>query len=177
MKRGMITVADLRARSSVDPVTGCWHWLGAKAIDGTPRIWTVDHERADKRSMSGPKAVWNIAHQKAPLSGYLIYRRCVTCDCVNPVHMAEAKDKAAIGIHISRNGARKGTNVEQRRANASKGRIARGIVDTPADVVLTLRAAPASVSNTTLAAQLGMSDSTVSSIRRGRTRASCGVAA
>jgi ethanolamine utilization microcompartment shell protein EutL len=120
--------------------------------------------------MSGHKAVWNLAHGKAPLPGFLIFRRCVTTDCVNPVHMGEAKSKADIGEHIARNGARKGTYVEQRAASAAIGRAVRGIVDTPAEIVLALRAAPASVSNLELAAQHGLSHTTVSSIRLLRSR-------
>lgn len=161
------TIADLRARSVQDPATHCWHWLGAKSPDGVPRIWTFDHERGDKRGMSGPKAVWNIAHGAAPRPGHLVYRRCVTCDCVNPSHMAQAASKKEIGAHIARNGARKGTSVPQRRANLLKAAAAAGIRYTPPEIVQAIRAAGPGPTNLELAALHGCAHSTVSKIRRG----------
>lgn len=168
MTRGILTVSDLKARSVRDSATHCWHWQGAKATDGTPRIWTVDHERAEKRCMSGPKAVWNIAHCCAPRPGWLVFRRCVTRDCVNPSHMAQARDKSEIGDHIARNGARKGKNLAARRANAAKGRAALGIVDTPPEMVRLIRSL--SGTNVSIALQTGVSHGAVSRIRRLQSR-------
>jgi len=162
--RGLCTVADIRARCCVDRVSGCWHWLGAMS-DRTPRIYTFDHERGEKRSMSGPKAVWNIAHGASPLAGYLVYRRCITRDCVNPVHMGEARDKAAIGLHIRRNGCRQGTSTEQRRANMRLAWAAAGIVKTPDHVIAAILAADLNRSNGDVGRELGIAPTTVSKYR------------
>jgi hypothetical protein len=161
------TTADLEARSLRDAATHCWHWQGAKATDGTPRIWTFDHERGEKRCMSGPKAVWNIAHQAAPRAGWLVFRRCVTSDCVNPSHMAQASNKAEIGVHIARRGSRKGKFAEQARANARKASAAAGIVYTPPEIVRAIRAAGPEQTSLALAAIHGLAHQTVSRIRRG----------
>lgn len=161
-------IADLDARSLRDAATHCWHWQGAKAAEGIPRIWTFDHERGEKRCMSGPKAVWNIAHQAAPRPGWLVFRSCVTPDCVNPAHHAQAPDKAAIGQHIARRGGRKGTHLEARRANAAKAHAARGITPTPAEVVLAIRSM--SGTNVAIAAATGVRHQVVSQIRRGESR-------
>lgn len=178
-KRGMLTPADLRARSRIDPLDAnpydpCWHWLGAKATDGVPRIWTVDHDRIEKRTMSGPKAVWNIAKGKGT-GDRLAYRTCVACDCVNPTHHALATDKAEIGAHIARTGSRKGTAIPQRRANAIKAREAAGIATTPREIVL---AAWAWIgSNVAFAKLHGICHTTVSRIRRGESHKQVGQAA
>lgn len=98
-RRGFATIEDLKRRSVVDPVTHCWHWQGAKAVtDGIPRIHAFDHQRGEKRTMSGPRAVWNIAHNESPRA--LVYRGCQTTDCVNPAHHRQAWTAAEIGQHI-----------------------------------------------------------------------------
>lgn len=163
--RGVLTVDDLRARSQVDPVTGCWHWQGAKSAC-TPRIHTFDYAAGDKRVMSGPAAVWNIAHGDSP-GRYIVFRRCLCHDCVNPVHMGRARDRAEIGLHIARSGKRQGTAVEARRANIAKAHEARGIVPTPADVVLAIRSEGDDPTNLALAAKYGLRHTTISRIRRG----------
>ena len=168
MKRGVLTVADLRDRSRIDPVSGCWHWLGAKATDGTPRIWTLDYDRVEKKSISGPRAVFQISHGCAPRQGWIAFRRCVTTDCVNPVHVDQARDKRAVGEHIRLSGRRKGTAVESRRANLLKAHAANGITPTPREVVLACRAAADSVTNKALGELYGIDHTTVSRIRLGQ---------
>lgn len=165
--RGVTKVADLRARSIIDPQTGCWHWQGAKSA-GVPRIHTFDHELGEKRSMSGPKAVWNIAHGEAPGPAFLVFRRCVCSDCVNPVHMARALSKAEIGRHVGLTNARKGTSLPQRQANIRKAWEATGITVTPPEVVRAIRAAGKEQTSTSLAAVHGIAHQTVSLIRRGQ---------
>ena len=165
--RGVLTIADVRARCKVD-LGGCWHWLGAKAVDGTPRIWTLDYARCEKRAMSGPKAIWNIAHGCAPTPGFLAFRRCMTTDCVNPVHIALARSKAEMGAHAARFGKRKGTNLEQRRASIEKAWAANGTILTPPELVRMIRAAPKEVKNTELAERLHMKHNTISKIRLGK---------
>lgn len=167
MTRGLLTIAAVRARCIVNHDTGCWHWQGAMSTDGTPRIWTFDHERGEKRTMSGPKAVWNIAHQEAPRKGWLVYRRCVVDDCLCPVHLAQARDRIEIGRHIAGSGRRKGTAVESRRANAIKAQMAAGIVVTSPDIVRACRAAPEGVTSASLSKLYGIAPQTVSRIRRG----------
>lgn len=165
MKRGVSKIEDLKARSVVDPVTHCWHWQGARAVDGTPRIWTFDHERGEKRAMSGPKAVWNVAHGE-PRAGCLVFRRCGSTDCVNPVHHGQARDKAEIGLHIRRAGWRKGTHVAERAANLVRAREAAGIVRTPDEIVKAIIEAPLSEPGSSVAARLGVTHQVVSRYRR-----------
>jgi hypothetical protein len=170
--RGFSTNADLRANSRIDPLdrnpySPCWHWLGSTCGQGTPRLWTFDHDRGEKRSMSGPKAVFNISRKKGTGDG-LAYRTCMSRGCVNPEHHAWAKDKAEIGAAIRADGRRKGTSVEQRRANVKKAWAATGLELTDRTIVIACRAAGPDVSHVELAARFGIHRSTVSMIRRGR---------
>lgn len=160
----ILTVTHLRSRSKPGK-GGCWHWQGAKSQDGTPRIWTLDYERADKRCISGPKAVFFIA-QRCGLNGRIAYRGCFTTDCVNPDHIRTAADKAEIGAALARVGIRKGTAIEQRRANVAKAQAAKGIKPTERAIVLAIRQAPTSVTGRALAAEHGIDHRTVSRIRR-----------
>lgn len=163
-KRGIRLISDLRERSEMNQRTMCWHWKGAM-FRGHPRIHTFDHEVGDKRSMSGPKAVWNIAHGEAPNG--IPFRRCLCRDCVNPAHLILARDKAEMGAYIARSGKRKGVNMEQRRAAALRGLAAQGITPTPDNVVLDIRTS--SETGRALAARLNLSEQTISHIRCGRT--------
>jgi hypothetical protein len=165
---GFLTIADVRQNCRIDPASHCWHWLGAKSTDGTPRVWTVDHERIEKRTMSGPKGLWNIAHGEAPRRGWLVYRSCVCADCMNPAHLAQAASKRDIFTHIARSGRWKGTCMEQRRANARLAQQASGAIPTAASIVLAIRAAGLQVTNQALATAHGISHTTVSRIRLGK---------
>lgn len=160
-----ITVTNLKNRSERREGSACWHWLGATAKDGTPRIYTVDYDRAEKRPMSGPKAVFFIA-QRCPLNGRLAYRSCFTAGCVNPDHIRTAATKGEIGRAVIAAGSRKGTHTEQRRANIAYAHQASGCLPTPRAVVLAIREAPKSVTGRQLAELHNISHQTVSRIRR-----------
>lgn len=174
MSRGIAKVADLKARSRIDPLdrdpyTPCWHWLGGKTTDGTPRIHCFDHDRGEKRTMTGPRAVWNIAKGTGP-GRQLVYRCCFQMDCVQPEHLRLAASRAEIGAAMRAVGNRKGTHVEARRRNILRAIEAHGVKPTPEEIVLACRAAPRAVSNVELARVHGIAHTTVSRIRRGETR-------
>lgn len=159
----ILTIADLERRSKRSPGDLCWHWQGAKAPDGTPRIWTFCHDALDKKVLSGPKAVWNIAHGESP-RGRLVFRSCVCTDCVNPAHMKLANSKAEIGAHIRLNGARKGSTPE-RLQNIQAAWAAAGVIVTPPDVVRAIRADSGTLK--AIGARHGVNYRVVGRIRRG----------
>lgn len=158
----ILTVEDLKARC-VRNTTHCWLWQGATASDGTPRIHTLCHASMDKRTLSGPKAAWNIAFGQAPRG--LVFRCCQQRACLNPAHLRQARDRAEIGQHIRRLGSRKGTAVAQRRANQRVAMEANGLQLLPDAAVREIRAAPKSVNNKTLGKQYGVAHQTISRIR------------
>lgn len=164
IKRGINTVDDLRERSVLDPVTHCWHWQQATSPSGHPRIWTVDIDYMDKRVLSGPRAVWYIAHGTR-LNGKSAYMGCWVADCVCPAHVRSGWQRQVISL--AANAGCMGGHTEQRAIAARKARQAAGHVDTPAELVLALRQALGTAPVRTLAKQLGMSRSTAYRIARG----------
>lgn len=169
LPRGVLTVDDLKARCVVDPVSHCWLWQGATSDLGRqPRIWTFDHERVEKRAMSGPLAAWNIAFGEAPRPGHLVFRCCQRNLCLNPAHLRQAASKKEIGLHIQRAKTRVGTHVEQRRENVRAAWRATGCKLIDAAIVREIRQASASTTNRKLAALHNVSEGVVSNIRRGK---------
>ena len=174
-KVGLATVADVRARCVINPTTHCWEWQGARQYrtavsKGMPVMHAFDHARGEKRTMSGPLAVWNIAHGRSPLPGYKVFRACCCTTCVNPAHLREAKDDAEIGLHQRRSGLLRGRTSDARRANVLKAQAAAGIVYVTDEAVAAIRSAPPDVTGVVLAQRLGISEQSVSRIRRGLRR-------
>jgi hypothetical protein len=136
-KRGINVIQDLKDRSDIDPVTHCWNWQGAFQ-GGTPRIHTFDYRTGEKQALSGPLAVWMIAHEEAPREGWLVFRRCTSKRCVNPAHHEQARDQAEIGAFVAAQGRRKGSNIHARQASAARGRAIQGIVETPDETIIAI---------------------------------------
>ena len=164
----LLTIADVRAKCIVNHDTGCWMWQGASAADGTPVLHTIDYERKEKRTMSGPKAMWNIAFGEAPRIGWLVHRRCVNVKCLCPVHLGQVRNRAELGRHIALSGKRKGNSIEARRANLVLALAGSGIKPTSPEIVRACRAAGPEVTGASLAALYGIAQQVVSRIRSGR---------
>jgi hypothetical protein len=169
-RRGVATIADLRARSIVDPITHCWIWQAAK-IKGSPRIWTLHLDDMEKRVLSGPRATWYIAHG-TNLGSRVAYMACWNPACVCPVHVracnshSELNRLAGKGGVFKRSGAAFAANV----ANAAKARAAAGHRDTPPEVVQAVRqAAGPGTTQRAIARSLNLSNTVVSRILRGET--------
>ncbi len=168
VRRGVATIDDLRARSVLNQSTRCWHWQGAK-IKGAPRIWTLHLDDMEKRVLSGPRAVWYIAHGTT-LGNRVAYMACWNKDCVCPVHVRSCQKSefnhvaALAGVFNKTPAARAACLV-----NAAKARAARNAVDTPAETVLAVRAAAGTASQTEIARSMGISKTVVSRILRGET--------
>ena len=176
-RRGIATISDIKVRCIVDGATHCWIWQGGTSgPKGLPAIHTFDHARGEKRVMPGPLAVWNIAHQAAPVMPF-VYRACQCRLCLNPAHLREARTQTEIGLHIRRAGTRKGKNREQIIANSVRGRAAMGIVTVPDSIVQAIRAADARTTGNALAEMYQVSRSVVSRVRRGVGRFAEGAAA
>ena len=92
--RGISTIEDLRARSKRDPGGTCWLWGGALSA-GRPAIWALDVDRVEMRSLSGPRAVWYIAHG-TKLYDRIAYMRCWNTLCVCPAHVTWAATRGEL---------------------------------------------------------------------------------
>lgn len=163
----MNTIDDVRARCDLDPTTRCWLWRGAIAVDcGLPRLHAIDYGRKTKRVMSGPTAVWNLAHEESPPAGHLVYRTCGCKLCLNPAHLRLAKSQTELMRLVAQSNRLKGTHLEQRRAAAAKGLAAQGIKPTPPEVVQAILRAKGN--NCQVARRLGVHHSVVSRVRLGQ---------
>lgn len=158
-------VQDLWRFSERRPGSDCWHWMGAKAHQtGLARIYTWCHDQQCKRLMSGPSAVWGIAH-KAPLLGRIPMRTCRTKCCVNPTHIKIVADRPAMHAETRRLGLLVGTAVESRRTNI---RLAQAAVPTIGAEKIARIAQTLDLPRAVVAAELGVS---LSSVRKYRSRA------
>lgn len=164
-KRGVLRISDLYANSYSKPNSSCWHWMGAKGVDGAPRIWTLDYDAADKRTLSGAKAVWNISNQRG-VGDQIAYRICFCADCVNPDHVRLAKDKKDLGLKMAEAGRHKtAKGLEARRKAVRVAHEKAGIKVTPPDVVKLIRTSP--MTGVALSKMLGISVQNISRIRCG----------
>lgn len=168
----MLTIHDLYRNSTRAQGSDCWLWTGGlKGCKKSPSIYTFDYAHGEKRSMSGPRAVWNIAHKAAPPLGMRPYRVCCTSLCVNPAHHRLSRGNKDVGANIKRMGVWKGKHMEARRASAKLAHKALGFVPLDPETVRQIRATPrkgdGAMDNHQLAAKFGRSHQLISQIRRG----------
>ena len=166
VRRGIGSVADLRARSVIDPNTRCWIYQGS-LVKGKPRIWTLNLDTLEKGVLSGPRAVWYIAHGTR-LGERVAYMSCMNGACVCPVHV-RAGARGDVNTIMARGGVYRRSEAAKvaNRRNAARARAARGVVDTPEHLVMAVRAAAGTTTQAALARQLGLARSVVSRIVRG----------
>lgn len=151
----------IRDRCRIDSETGCWHWTGAMSADRTktkaiPVMWHAEKTRsvlrvvyeASGRRLAGTSIVW---------------RSCNCGDCVNPEHLL-AGSRAMWGEWRSRNG-HAAMTPDQKAANTARARAKSTVILSPerASYIRTSEA-----SGRAVAAELGVSASTVSRVRRGQ---------
>lgn len=177
LRRGIRTVADIRARSKVDPVSHCWVWQHAMARGrghetDTPVMHVFDPRVNDKRVLSGPLATWIVAFGWAPPAGRYVWRCCGNTRCVNPAHL-RCGTRVDLGEHMARSGRLKGLALDAKRKCVKLAQAAyaakHGITPTSPEIVLKVRAAPAGTKGADLARRFGLSETVVSRIRRGLT--------
>ncbi len=166
-KRHILRIVDLHANSNHVPGDTCWHWAGAKNQAGEPRIYTFDHARGEKRSMSVAMAVYNIANQAAP-GDLIAYRRCGVKDCVNPEHLKAALTRSDMLRDVFARGADKRRSKPRAPSEAQRAAIERGmgIALTPLPTVMSILRS--SGTGRSIAAAHGVSESVVSKIRKRR---------
>ena len=165
-------IDDVRALCIVDNDTGCWNYQGPISARGAIYIYTLDYARTEKRTMQGPKAVWHIVHREAPRTGWLVYRRCLNQQCLCPVHLGQARNRAELGDYIARSGKHKGNFTDARRASLVLAMAGCGIKPTAPEIVHACRVAGPEVTGASLAALYGIASQTVSRIRRGESHRS-----
>lgn len=158
----MLTVDDLKAWSVRKAADFCWHWKGCH------RIHTFCHDRGQKRSMTIPQAVWNIAHGEG-LGRMIPFRTCATPNCVCPAHYRLAGSHAEMMGVIQRLGRWKGKGIEAKIKNLRHAWAKQDNI-TPDHIVRQIRSAPPEKTNVQISTETGVTVWCVSRIRRGESR-------
>lgn len=166
VRRGITSIADIKARCKVDLATRCWNWQAAMS-GGQIKMHVFDHRVGEKRTLSGPTAIWNVAHDEAPPRWSVVRMTCFNSQCANPAHVRAFQSIKAWGRSVEATGRWKGNNQTTRRENLRAAWKASGIKITPPEVVQAVREAPPTETGIAIAARLGLTKSIVSRIRRG----------
>lgn len=158
-----MTLDDIKDRCRIDD-DGHWIWTGALSQGKWPRIWAPDHTQpgSPMASQTGRRAVWHVSTGKAIPTRWRVFGTCEMDRCLNPKHM-ECGTTAEWGAHVSNSGIHTGSI---RRLNAARqtGR-KRSVLtpDTRMEVITSQETGRA------VAQRLGISEQTVSKVRRGHT--------
>lgn len=84
---GINSVARIKERCRIDPITGCWHWA-LSLSDGLPHMHVHCPETGKVVKMKGRRASLTLRGGKLLPSGWVAFRapHCDSADCVNPDH-------------------------------------------------------------------------------------------
>jgi hypothetical protein len=128
-------------------------------------VWSYDHNHGDMRTMRPRRAAWYMRHQKPLPQGHRVYVTCGNWDCCNPDHVTN-RSVAQEGARIRRTGEARG---QTKRILAAR---ATGRKRTKLTPEVLARIESSAEPGCRLAAELGLSATTVSKVRLGRVIAS-----
>lgn len=157
----MRTIEEIKGRCVITE-DGHWIWKGALRPDGRPNIYAPDYTRAGgaMRTQCGTRAVWHCVHQKAMPPGHRAIGTCGEKACCNPKCVSSVSEEQ-FGARLRRTGAYKG-KAARILANRAIGR-KRSVLT--AERIAYIQAS--TKLGIELAAELGISRTTVSKARRG----------
>lgn len=156
------TLQDVRERSVIDEISGCWLFRSGQSRSA-PRIYFVHPETGVKAVKTGSRAAWILAGNGDPPKGMRIYRHeCANEGCVNPDHLRIGL-AVQQGASIRKHGKHRG---RPDRIAVNTRNSAKRIKLTPEQVE---RIKTSSETATALAAQFGVSANAVGQVRLGRT--------
>lgn len=142
---------------------GHWLWRGALRPDGRANIYAPDYTRygGGMQTQIGPRAVWHCAHRKAVPDGHRVIGTCAFKACCNP-RCVKSITEAGYGERVRKTGASKGKAPRILANRAINRKRSAFTAETIAYVQLSTK------SGLTLAAELGVSPSSISKARRGQ---------
>ena len=155
----MKTLEEIRQRCVITD-DGHWLWKGATRPDGRPNIWAPDYTRGGMATQCGTRAVWHCSTEKAIPEGWRAYGTCEHKTCCNP-KCVKCTSEAEFGAWLRRTGQYKG---DVRRILANRAISRNRSVLTP-ELIAHIQTSPKL--GYELAAELGISKTTVSKARRG----------
>ena len=145
---GVRTLAELKARS--EEVGDCWEWQGYINEFKMPTV------RFEGMARSARRVAWVLANGLVP-NGMVVANACNNHRCVNPAHQKPSKNEATFARH------RSPTSDALRHARIATTK--RAQMGVGPQVVTAVRASP-TANAAQLAAELGISTSTVYKLRR-----------
>ncbi|KZK32025.1 hypothetical protein A4F85_04740 [Delftia sp. GW456-R20] len=158
----MRTIEEIKGRCVITE-DGHWLWRGSVRPDGRPNIYAPDHTRQNggMTTQAGPRAIWHITTGKAIPTTHRAYVVCPHPTCCNPECIRCTTERLR-GQFARRIGRHKGTpkHIAANRAiNVKRAKLT-------AEQVLYVQSSPKT--GVALAAELGVSMTTVSKCRRGQ---------
>ena len=158
----MRTLAEIKGRCVITE-DGHWLWKGSVRHDGRPNIYAPDFTRraGDMATQCGLRAVWHCANQRAIPDGWRVYGKCDEAACCNPAHIL-CTSQVEYGAWVRKQGKYKG---QTRRILANRA-INRARAKVTPQMIEILQTSPKQGNE--LAAELGISTTTVSKYRRGQ---------
>lgn len=137
----------IESRVAMEPMTGCWLWLGAVNTNGYGRVRSLGKNRETHR------LAWEIFRGPIPDQLFVLHR-CDVRSCCNPDHLflGTNADNMADMKKKGRGRSARGENHHQKRLTS--------------EVVLAIRAAAGKYRD--LAAQFGVSFGMISHIKNGK---------
>jgi hypothetical protein len=155
----MKTIEDIRQRCVITD-DGHWLWKGSTRPDGRPNIWAPDYTRGGMSTQCGTRAVWHCITEKAIPAGWRAFGTCEPLNCCNPAHV-KCGSEAYFGAWLQRTGKFKG---QVRRILANRA-TSRGRSVLTLELITHIQTSPKL--GYELAAELGISTTSVSKARRG----------
>jgi hypothetical protein len=159
-----VTLDDIKGRCRIEGE--CWIWTGALSGKRWPRLHAPDftNHKGAKHVQSGRRAVWHVKTGKAIPNGWRVFGTCGEDVCMNPAHM-KCQPTAQWGIQLAASGKLKGVT-KRIVANRLSGQ-KRSHLD-PEKLHLIRSSEKTGLE---LAAELGLSRSTISKARTGKATA------
>lgn len=158
----MRTMEEIKGRCFITE-DGHWLWRGALRPDGRANIYAPDYTRhgGGMQTQSGPRAVWHCAHRKAVSDGHRVIGTCTFKACCNP-RCVKSITEADYGERVRKTGAHKG-KATRILANRAIGR--KRSVFTAESIAYVQSSTKTGLE---LAAELGVSKSSITKARRGQ---------
>jgi hypothetical protein len=174
----MKTIEDIRAKCDIvphdrNPNKEHWIWTGAKNKDGQPMAWapdfTLDRTGKTMRVQSATRAVRHITTGKPIRNGYGVFCTCTVPDCISPDCIANMTRKSW-GNFVARTG-REAGKLKWTHSNL-RGWDKRGRVLSKTQAQEIMLSTKGVVD---LAAEYGVSQASVSRVRRGISHKNAGM--